>query len=86
MVAGSFLKRGTHEDPSAHTVLSGSKSALLIKREGTRVHHLQLNETTLGTRSESYLQLVLLSVDDHRCNLLIHEDENGAEQSRNGSY
>ena len=30
-----------------------------------------------------YLQLVLLPVDDDRCDLLVHEDEDGAEQSRN---
>ena len=71
---------------SAYAVLSGSNSALLIKREETNVHHLQLKETNLGTHSENYLQLVLLSVDDDGCNLLIHEDEDGAQQSWNGSY
>ena len=30
-----------------------------------------------------YLQLVLLPVDDDGGDLLVHEDEDGAEQSRN---
>lgn len=31
----------------------------------------------------AFLQLVLLAVDDHRRDLLVHEDQNSAQQSRN---
>lgn len=31
----------------------------------------------------SNLELVFLSVDDHSCDLLVHKDEDGAEESRN---